>query len=62
MNQGNVKISVPKFNCPVHGVVETVITSTIQGHEGNWCQVCWIDSFAKLGIERVTRIEEDANG
>lgn len=29
--------------CPKHGTHKHVISSTIPGHEGVWCQVCWLE-------------------
>lgn len=31
--------------CPKHGEHEHAITSTIFGHEGVWCQICWLESM-----------------
>lgn len=31
--------------CPKHGEHEYAIESTIPGHEGVWCQICWIESL-----------------
>jgi hypothetical protein len=31
--------------CPKHGEHEYAITSTIPGHEGVWCQLCWMESM-----------------
>jgi len=31
--------------CPKHGEHEHAITSNIPGHEGVWCQICWIESM-----------------
>ena len=31
--------------CPKHGKHEHIITSTIPGHEGVWCQICWIETL-----------------
>lgn len=53
------KFRNPKFECPVHGITENVIQSTIPGHEGAWCNICWIDSLERLGVCRVMRVEED---
>lgn len=33
------------YRCPAHGEVAAVITSTIPGHEGAWCQLCWLASL-----------------
>ena len=35
----------PRINCPKHGIHEQVITSTVAGHEGHWCQICWLESL-----------------
>lgn len=31
--------------CPKHGEHEYAITVTIPGHEGAWCQLCWMESL-----------------
>jgi len=31
--------------CPVHGETQHSIVSTIKGHEGAWCQICWLESL-----------------
>lgn len=31
--------------CPVHGEHADVIISNIDGHEGTWCQLCWLESL-----------------
>lgn len=36
-----------KINCPKHGVHAHVIQSTISGHEGYWCQLCWLESLGE---------------
>ena len=33
--------------CPKHGEHEHAITSNIPGHEGVWCQICWIESMGE---------------
>lgn len=33
--------------CPKHGEHEYAITSTIPGHEGAWCQLCWLESMGQ---------------
>ena len=33
--------------CPKHGEHSHVIQSTIKGHEGQWCQICWIETLGK---------------
>jgi hypothetical protein len=31
--------------CPKHGEHEHAILSNIKGHEGAWCQLCWLESL-----------------
>lgn len=31
--------------CPKHGKHQHIISSTIQGHAGKWCQICWLESL-----------------
>lgn len=31
--------------CPVHREHEYAIESNIDGHEGVWCQICWLESL-----------------
>ena len=31
--------------CPNHGEHADVIISNIDGHEGTWCQLCWLESL-----------------
>lgn len=33
--------------CPKHGQHEYAITSDIPGHEGAWCQICWLESLGE---------------
>lgn len=33
--------------CPKHGEHEHAIECTIPGHEGVWCQICWIESMGQ---------------
>jgi hypothetical protein len=41
----NCKPSVLKVDCPWHGIHHQYIESTIQGHEGHWCMLCWLESL-----------------
>jgi len=45
------------FLCPTHGEVEYTIQSTIKGHESRWCQICWLESLERTGVNRVTEIK-----
>ena len=49
----------PRFACPVHGETLNVISSTLPGHEGEWCQICAVDALDRLGVSRITRIQQD---
>ena len=31
--------------CPKHGKHHHTISSTIPGHEGAWCQLCWLETL-----------------
>jgi len=46
----------PKINCPKHGVHGHIIHSTIAGYEGDWCQICWLET---LGAPLPLVTEED---
>lgn len=39
------KITVPHIVCPKHGKHTNMITSNIPGHEGHWCQICWLETL-----------------
>lgn len=47
MNETEAKTVIawkaPYVICPTHGRVESIIHSTIPGHEGHWCQICLLD-------------------
>jgi hypothetical protein len=36
-----------KINCPKHGLHSHTIVSTIEGHEGYWCQICWLETLGE---------------
>lgn len=39
--------------CPKHGETPNSIISTIKGHEGAWCQICWLESLGpRLPMEK----------
>ena len=38
---------LPKIDCPKHGIHSHTIESTIPGHEGHWCQLCWLESLGE---------------
>lgn len=31
--------------CPKHGKHVHILRSTIPGHEGAWCNICWLESL-----------------
>lgn len=35
----------PQVDCPKHGITSNVISSNIAGHEGHWCQICWVETL-----------------
>jgi hypothetical protein len=37
--------STLKVICPKHGEHGQYIESTIKGHEGYWCMLCWLESL-----------------
>ncbi len=41
-------MSSPKINCPKHGLHEHMISSSIEGHEGSWCMLCWLESLGPV--------------
>ena len=51
--------------CPKHGEHEHAITSNIPGHEGAWCQICWLESmgpslpYRKVHLSHRMRILDD---
>lgn len=44
--------------CPKHGEHEHAIISNIEGHEGVWCQLCWLESLGPSAPYR-KRYEDD---
>ena len=39
------KQHIPFVTCPKHGRHSHTIHSTIPGHEGRWCQICWLETL-----------------
>jgi hypothetical protein len=39
------KLSELKIVCPKHGTHDQYISSTVKGHEGYWCMLCWLESL-----------------
>jgi len=35
------------ITCPKHGEHQYSISSIVKGHEGHWCQLCWIESLGE---------------
>lgn len=44
-NSQQALFTVPHAVCPKHGAHQCAIHSTIPGHEGAWCQICWLESM-----------------
>jgi hypothetical protein len=43
-----------QVDCPKHGKHTYTISSTIPGHKGSWCQLCWLESLGdSLPAEQV---------
>ena len=40
-----LKIGYDQIVCPTHGTHNQYISSDIQGHEGHWCMLCWLESL-----------------
>jgi hypothetical protein len=36
-----------KIDCPRHGIHSHIISSTIEGHKGHWCQLCWLETLGE---------------
>ena len=41
----NLKISQKQIVCPKHGTHRHYISSDIEGHEGHWCMLCWLETL-----------------
>lgn len=41
----SLKIHQPKINCPKHGIHNQLITSSVDGYQGQWCMLCWLESL-----------------
>jgi hypothetical protein len=41
----NVNIAETQIVCPKHGTHTQYISSNIEGHEGHWCMLCWLESL-----------------
>jgi hypothetical protein len=39
------KPSELKVVCPKHGTHHQYIHSSIEGHKGFWCMICWLESL-----------------
>lgn len=45
MNNEEFKLEQTMVECSKHGTHKYSIVSTIPGHEGVWCQICWIETL-----------------
>ena len=43
--QERVDAEIITVICPKHGEHDHAIVSNIDGHEGVWCQLCWLESL-----------------
>lgn len=47
--------------CPKHGEHDHPIISTIPGHEGVWCQICWTDSMGQSLPYRKSKVSLESD-
>ena len=40
-----MKYTTLEVFCPKHGNHTHTLSSTIPGHEGAWCMMCWLESL-----------------
>lgn len=45
MNLQPMSLLMTVVKCPKHGEHSHVIKSYIKGHEGVWCQICWLETL-----------------
>ena len=38
---------LPHVNCQKHGEHPHTILSSIPGHQGAWCQLCWLETLGE---------------
>jgi hypothetical protein len=53
----NLKISQKQVVCPEHGTHKHYISSDIEGHEGLWCMLCWLETLGPT----LPLVEEQSN-
>jgi hypothetical protein len=53
----NLKMSQKQVVCPKHGTHKYYISSDIEGHEGHWCMLCWLESLGPT----LPLVEEQSN-
>ena len=41
----DLKCSEKQIVCPKHGTHRHYISSNVEGYEGQWCLLCWIESL-----------------
>jgi hypothetical protein len=41
----NLKFAEKQIVCPKHGTHAQYISSNIEGYEGHWCMICWLESL-----------------
>jgi hypothetical protein len=46
-------LSPPRYLCPVHGTINSVLVSTFPNMSGYWCQLCFLEMLDKQGVSRV---------
>ena len=50
----NYHVSELEIICPKHGQHDQYIQSTIPGHEGHWCMICWLETLGE-SLETVSK-------
>lgn len=50
----NLSPRFPLYHCAKHGTHSHVIASTIEGHEGVFCQICWVDMLKPFRVAPVS--------
>ena len=51
--------TISVINCPKHGEHHHAIVSTVPGHEGAWCQLCWLESLGPSLPYRKELVSDD---
>jgi hypothetical protein len=58
-NENTLTMEITKINCPKHGVHPNYINSTIEGFEGLYCQLCWLETLNKCEVVTIKKVQND---